>query len=329
MDCLICKKNTADKTGSHIIPHFILESYLNEPGVIGRDKGISFRLDETSSDFKFGREVIPEKQEKLLGREATEDEINESTFEQHHVEDYIFCSSCEKKLSYLESLYKSKVSGEIEKGNNLSADKIKIFHLFWLSVILRCSVSRKSNFALQPELEIKVRATINEILGNTVEKTENNCLTTHFPYKLQVFVNVTAPDKTSNCVLLHPVYKSPYLLFINEYILLFEFTNDSQIGELAEHLHIKVSSDHTELSYVSDKDWKNVRTFCKTIKAKQMYRATMDRFKKYYFEKHSRLPDETLVELFMNEFTSDNSTMEEVTKYSEARLKSLLEKYSA
>lgn len=253
-DCLICEKETADKTGSHIIPHFILESYLNEPNVSGRDKGIGFRIGEEGSDFKLGRSVIPEKQEELLGREATEEEISESILEQHHVEDYVFCNSCEKKLSYLESLYKSEVAGAIIKGKKLSPGQVKIFQFFWLLVILRCSVSRKSGFSLLPVLEAQIRGSVNTILADTLKGTEEICLTTPFPYKLHVFANMTAPKKDHNCVLLHPGYKSPYLLFINEYVLLFEFTNESQIDELAHALSISVSPLHTELTNVSDND---------------------------------------------------------------------------
>ncbi len=41
-NCLLCYENPADKTGSHIVPHFLVKRIDNEPGQSGRDKEMGF-----------------------------------------------------------------------------------------------------------------------------------------------------------------------------------------------------------------------------------------------------------------------------------------------
>jgi hypothetical protein len=326
MKCLICNILEADKTGSHIIPHFILESMQNQAGVNGRDKGVSFKLDETSSDFRFGRAITPETLESQLGRPATDEEIEKSVREQHHVEDHIFCTSCETKLSHFESLYKSEIDTSVRDKKNLSDEQLKVLHFFWLSIILRCSVSRHSNFKLQPELEEAARKVVNGILGDSPKEIQRNCLQTSISFKLKVFVNIETGDKTRNSILLHPVYKNPYLLFINEYVLLFEYNSPSQIIELFRFLKIQSSSnvDAFCLTYITEADWENVISYCFGIKAKQMYKNNIERFQNSYFQKYFTIPPASLTQSYMDELIRDDELIDETTKYSEDRIQKLI-----
>jgi hypothetical protein len=174
-----------------------------------------------------------------------------------------------------------------------------------------------------------MRAVVNCILANSPKEIETNCLNTSFSFKLQVFTNAKTHDKTRNSVLLHPVYKRPYLLFINEYILLFDFTNISQIDELERHLkiHSKQEDNPSGLIYVNEDDWENVIYYCLAVKAKQMYKNNVERFQKSYLEKHSKLPPISVTKSYMDELTSEDDSIDEATKYSEERIRELTEVY--
>ena len=59
--CKLCKKNEADKKGSHIIPHFLMKRIDNEIGRKGRDMEVGFSVGEFDTIPYFGRSVLPEK----------------------------------------------------------------------------------------------------------------------------------------------------------------------------------------------------------------------------------------------------------------------------
>ena len=67
--CKLCLEREANKKGSHVIPHFLVKSMVNDDrGENERDKEISFKMEATFSDVYFGRRVLPEKVEEILGR---------------------------------------------------------------------------------------------------------------------------------------------------------------------------------------------------------------------------------------------------------------------
>jgi hypothetical protein len=325
MKCLICNDNDADKTGSHIIPHSIIESNVNSRGAKGRDKEQSFHLGETSADFFFGRSVNPEGLEDILGHKVTEDDIEKNSH--HYARNHIFCTTCETKLGHLESLYKSEVDKSIRNERELTEDQLRILQCFWISVILRCSVTQFSKFKLDQALEDSVKAVLNEILVNTQIETKQNCLGASFSFTLKVFVNVGTHDKTRNSTLLHPDYAEPYILFINEYILLFEFRHMSQIKALGELLKIDLSkSNSLNVSYLPNSDWEKVISYCMGIKAKQMYIRNVERFQQAFWSRHFVMPMDELTKRYMHELVFDDS-VDEGLKYGEARIGSLIEKY--
>ena len=52
--CLLCKQNIADKTGSHIIPSFLMKR-INGNGM--RDHEIGFVIKKCNVDTYFGRDI--------------------------------------------------------------------------------------------------------------------------------------------------------------------------------------------------------------------------------------------------------------------------------
>lgn len=140
--CLLCQKREADKTGSHIIPNFLIQSSFADDKSKGRGNELVFPVN-IMADFRFGREVLPEKIEKSIGRSLTEEDIEKNKKEPiPYIKDHIFCTECEKRLGVIENLYANAISKV--KGNN-SLEKVDIAkhlsHLFWLSVIWRISVT--------------------------------------------------------------------------------------------------------------------------------------------------------------------------------------------
>jgi hypothetical protein len=303
MSCLICKKRRADKTGSHIIPHFLVESMVNE-GEKGRDKEQSFSLNSTGSGFFFGRSVLPEKLEKSLEREISDKDSNTH----HYLMDNVFCSICEEQLSFLESIFSEKVKPDIENVIALTEDQMKIGYFFWLTVILRCSITEFSNFKLPKGLEEEQRLIVLGILDDSRQNVETNCVEGTLNRPLITLAHTKATDKSRNFILLHPEKSSPFLLIINEYTLIFDSSDECEIRNLEGELDIEIASkigNTFSLSYLSNSERENIIKYCADIVAKQLLENAIRSIVVAYSQITGGSPNQMFIEGFEDELIND------------------------
>jgi hypothetical protein len=224
--CLLCKVNNADKTGSHIVPHFLMKMIDNVVGKTGRDVELGFVIEPFETHSYFGRRVQPEKLEETFG------ELSDEDIEQKKklplVVDYLFCSTCEKRLSIIESEYSKTLTKYSDKKYN-SGVSSELGLLFWMSVIWRVSVNNTSGQRLKKgENEsirrILVRSMTDSIETIDFENMKNLSDLKRIGYRLIRCHNYTI-DSTS-LMLFHPEFDKPYSLLLGEYILLFSLKNN-------------------------------------------------------------------------------------------------------
>lgn len=169
--CELCKQNKADKKGSHIIPNFLIQSSFAENGKEGRGNEMIFPINIVS-DFRFGRNVLPERIHEVIGRELKDEEIEKNVKTPiPYVKDYFLCTDCEKRLGGIETLYAESISKAHSKNDYLENPiPPHLSHLFWLSVIWRISVT---NFGFKFQ-EAHIEEDIRDILNNTLSiKTDD------------------------------------------------------------------------------------------------------------------------------------------------------------
>lgn len=326
MNCLICHNREADKSGSHIIPHLLIASMVNEDAS-GRDNEQSFRLTTDGSNFFFGRSVLPENLEETLGRSVTDEEIDSS--QHHYVVDNIFCSTCEEQLSYLESLYSGEVIGAISGMQELDDSQARISYFFWLSVILRCSVTNFYNFKLDDQDEDSLRLSINNILSASLDSTRENCLNNEPDKNIIVLAHPNANDKSRNFVLLHPDKFQAYLLIINEFIIVYSFNSETNLCELENKLGIELTSKSEEtinIGYYNHQEREHIIKYCAGILARQMLDVIKERFKSRYLNNHSESVIQSVLNDFINELINDES-IEVTDRYNPKRIEDLMTKY--
>lgn len=82
--CELCKQNKADKKGSHIIPNFLIQSSFAKNGKEGRGNEMIFPINIVS-DFRFGRNVLPERIHEVIGRELKDEEIEKKCEEPYSI----------------------------------------------------------------------------------------------------------------------------------------------------------------------------------------------------------------------------------------------------
>src|SRR5512145_500874 len=100
--CKLCNKDDADKTGSHIVPYFLMKMIDNERGKKERGKELGFNIGELVTTSYFGQSVLPEKLTEIYG------ELSDTEIEDNKVPlivDNFFCTDCESKLSQIENEY--------------------------------------------------------------------------------------------------------------------------------------------------------------------------------------------------------------------------------
>ena len=146
-DCMICKKEKATKTNSHLIPSFMVAKVCSYDGSGKRDKEVMFTMKSYEDKVYVG--AVPDtKIEELFDSEKLTDErIDEELKDNTASKDYIFCPTYEANLSkYLETLY----AEHLHTGKPLDAN---VSYFFWVSVVWRMSISRQFQFALPSDIE--------------------------------------------------------------------------------------------------------------------------------------------------------------------------------
>lgn len=139
--CKLCEVSIANKKGSHIIPNFLLQSAFGIDGGRSRRNKDAIVTMGLVCDVHIGRELLPEETATAIGRELTDNEI-ENNASNPFIVDYYFCSECEKRFAVIESLYAAALPKQYPKFGvvDLSIDGY-LSHLFWLSVLWRISIS--------------------------------------------------------------------------------------------------------------------------------------------------------------------------------------------
>lgn len=149
--CLLCQNRTADKTGSHIVPSFIMKR-INGEGQ--RDHEVGFAIKGSVVEPYFGRDIYEDKRREITDhKDKMESRVN------YDVQDYIFCSECEKYFSKLESAYAPSMQLKFGEKQNTVNKKLTPTDalLFWCSIVWRVSATVHLGLKLSNELEERLR----------------------------------------------------------------------------------------------------------------------------------------------------------------------------
>lgn len=152
--CLLCGKRKADKTGSHIVPSFIMKR-INGDGK--RDHEVGFVIKSGIVKPYFGRDIYEDKRRTITGRE----DLMESRTN-YDVRDNIFCKECENYFGTLESAYAPSLDLSFMEDSETVNKKVSSSNalLFWCSVVWRLSVTGHLDLKLFSELEDRLRVAL-------------------------------------------------------------------------------------------------------------------------------------------------------------------------
>jgi len=145
--CLICNEKDATKKNSHLIPSFLVAMVFSYDQSYKRNKELMITISPHQSKIYTG-ELPDTKLEQIFDvNNLTEERIANELSKNIVALDYIFCPTCENRLSiYLETPYSSKIQRKAKIAND-----IPLF--FWLSVVWRMSVNGYYGFKLSSDVE--------------------------------------------------------------------------------------------------------------------------------------------------------------------------------
>ena len=221
--CRLCKEQEACCVGSHLAPHFLIQSYLSYDGLRKRDTEV---VNETAmagfkKERKWGRSVPVSQIDEVFGNvpEAEKESVKPSAV----TRDHLFCNTCEKRFGYIESAY-----SEYFKQNKTCPDGL-LAYVFWLGVFWRLS---EGNMAVKLRKEDQEK--IGELLHKLMPFDKKDIV--HMKadeglggYAYSVFRCSDVKGELSGVIGVHDA-KPPYRLLLGDFVVVL-YNDRSQIAE--------------------------------------------------------------------------------------------------
>jgi hypothetical protein len=338
MRCKLCETNEANKKGSHIIPDFILRSMLVNDNTSKRsDKIVSYNIDVFGTDIFFGREINKENITKLLNRDLTDKEISLNI--NHYTVDNVFCTKCENRFSFIESLFNSEFYNLLKQTScedkilDLKDKGVSTFKLFWLSVIWRCSIVSFQNFSIELRYSNKLKSLLNNCLGQTLNDTKKLIIENYSLINNEVLGVLFAnkiDNYLDNLVFCNPFLKMPYTLVINDFYLFYyakptHLKSTNQTMYSLENLFKpndyinNIQCESIKIGLIPQLNFKESRKCIYGIKASAFLKNATKRFSDVYYLVFKNKPTKKAIGVFVNDLLfSDN--INDFERYSDERV---------
>lgn len=189
-------------------------------------------------------------------------------------EDFLLCPTCENYFSILETyiatrlhnrLWDIRFAGQFSTHENAGGVTWKVceqinpsvFRLFIYSIVWRCSISESrlhSGFKITNEENSILKRNLKEFLcanqNELLEKIKDHNLINLCPFV--IYTSQTFKNKTSNTIYTSSFNRNPYVLHLNEYIVIFSFTETEDLNRF----DFLVNNDELiKIGFFTEKFW--------------------------------------------------------------------------
>jgi hypothetical protein len=323
MKCLLCDQNEANQTGAHIFPAWMTATAFDVAGR-NRDYEIIFSLRPFVSKLPyFGRSVQPEKITEQIGREISENEIQEQVNEL--VVNNLWCRNCEKRFKIVEDYFHEQVDLQLtdfSKCNDTGVSDLKetnkyIIRLFLYSLFFRAHVADFMEFHLYSKTYKKIKYFLNYYIKDDLNATIDFINSSYrndqiLKYPIRCFKIEQRLNESKGWVFIHNKHYKPYGLVINNYFIQFYGKGDharfrpesffgisSIISSMPNIRNYKESEFKIGLldKKIATIILKNCVDYLTDLKKESLAQG----FKKMYKIKFKRYPDEITTQIFLKE----------------------------
>jgi hypothetical protein len=263
MKCALCNQREANKKNTHYLTDGIIRSCLNQDGSNEREKGLHFDIsnDKPSVEVSFQRSTSPEKIEKTLGREPTEEEIAAAKKNDFAV-DNVFCTECESRFGvveakFIDTLLPQLRNDELVGQNEINFKEAKLMRLFFYMQVWRTAVC-DTTFKLSQKTLEQLRLSILKGLETPDEEFDL------FPISITYLITLGGEDKyTYNWVGITDD-RNPNIILMNDFLVQFFESEESirfldfyGINNADDFKHyINVSEGEFRIKVISDDERK-------------------------------------------------------------------------
>ena len=269
--CLLCKKNDADATNSHIITWGLIKEAINRSGFKERNYETTYSISNFDIPKLYtGRSILPEHIEDILGYQPEDKQITNN--KDPLSRDNIFCDFCESALGKIESEFIEKVYGKLikqsfsstsldSKGNKvveLADYHSKLTKLLAYTLFFRTSLVKLNNVALNPKIHENIRLIIlstlsddNKILAINIKKLKEE----EFIYPLVItYLETNADDENGQNVVIQNRSDFPYFILANRMIFQL-FQKEKQVYSSIQNFYglYKILNNRDYFSSLADK----------------------------------------------------------------------------
>lgn len=222
--CRLCLVKDATKTGSHIVPQFLIQRYENIESKKGRGYDISFDIGGLTSKAHLGQSVLENQYKPIFG-EFTQEDIEKNTHSL--IEDEYFCPRCENRFSMVEKVYADTISHFDKKGQPKEIPN-EIGILLWCSVFWRLAEQRSEAMHFTDEEMEQMRSVLDECLPEEKEKPNIEKIRLHMGIQKLSYAHVRCETNKdiSKFLWVHPEYTKPHAIIIADQITLFSLDGD-------------------------------------------------------------------------------------------------------
>lgn len=325
MKCALCGIEKEGKSNTHYLTDSIIRTCLNQDGINRKEKGLYLELDnEANSNVNFQRETNPDRVKSIIGREISDDDIEQAAKTPCSV-DNVFCKECETKFNEeIESLFAKNLLPKFRNAdlNNVASLNIqdnKLFRLFFLLQFWRTAVC-DTDFKLPENLKKELREIFNQPLDSVTIEQLNK-----FPLSVSYLVTKDG-EYTANQVLIMPNSDYPKVIMMNDFVIqLYEIGKSypfydlhglNKLDDYQEYINVKESS--FKIKVIPDIDKKNALTKILNDKANDFIQKNISDFRNKWIMKFGSPPSRDTIKQFCVGF----SESENITHHSE-----LMKKY--
>lgn len=298
--CKLCNKKKVAKGNTHFLSDFIIRTALNLDGSNERNTGKYFGFDTRKEivDYTF-QQISTEHIEEVLGRPASDDEIDAAIAKRDFAVDYCFCQECEDKFGLIEEEFASTLIDEFRETDLTEVEaigfedgKAGLMRLFFLMQFWRVSVCTDF-FKLPASIAEKLR---QKIFDNDKSKLED------IPLSITYMQNINKSDegytefKTDNMV--NPIEgENPYVIMMNDFVIQMfepsEITYDEFFGlnDIEDFLeYLNYGEENFEVKVISNQERKEFNGKIYAHLAHKMMTNIQNKFTKRFIKEFNSIP---------------------------------------
>ncbi len=311
--CKLCNEKKVAKGNTHFLSDFIIRTALNLGGSNERNTGEYFGLDtgKETVDYTY-QQISSEHIEEVLGRPATDDEIDAAIAKRDFAVDDSFCQECEDKFKLIEEEFASTLITEFRETDLTDVEaigfengKAGLMRLFFLMQFWRVSVCTDF-FKLPAGIAEKLK---QKIFDNDKSKLENIPLSITYMQTINKSDEADTEFKTDNVV--NPIEgENPYIIMMNDFVIQMfepskiaysEFFGLNHIKDFLEYLNY--GEENFEVKVISNQERKVFNGKIYAHIANKMMTNIKNKFTKRFIKEFNRIPLNNEVAKYMATLT--------------------------